>query len=195
MTAQDRLDARNAHLRRSLQDHADRVARRRNDDRQPVQAATASDRILALRARVAARQRARQSIDGGQVGQAADEQAGSSVGSSGRRRETDNEDMIVTAALRTSKEDAKIHLLYPASGIQVPTASRQRRGEEGGGVLEAEAAADAAASQADGRPAEGDPLVQAVVASARAVPPAGAMVAATHQVAWHTAVRHIDSAP
>ncbi len=51
------------------------------------------------------------------------------------------------------------------------------------------------AGEADGRPTEGDPLVPVVIDAARAVPPAGALVAAAHQVAWHTAARQSGSAP
>ncbi len=55
--AQLRLDARNAHLQRSFQDHAERVARRDACGRGPATSPSAADRMEAIRQRVAARQR------------------------------------------------------------------------------------------------------------------------------------------
>ncbi len=195
LTAQDHLDARNAHLRRSLQDHADRVARRRAADRQPAQSTTAGDRMQALRDRVAARLRARQGDDERTIGRATADQAGSGADSSGLHHAICNAEMNVANMERTSKEDDKMHLLDPARGIRIATAERRRRSEEGGDAWEAEAAAGAADRQEDGGPAEGDPLEPAVVDSASTVPLAGAVVAAAHQVAWHTAPRQLGPAP
>jgi hypothetical protein len=55
--AQQRLDARNAHLQQSLLDHAERVARRDACGRGPAPTPSAADRMVALRQRVAARLR------------------------------------------------------------------------------------------------------------------------------------------
>ncbi len=193
-TAQDHLNARNAHLQRSLRDHADRVARRRAADGQPAQPITAGDRMQAIRDRVAARQRARRGGDGQTSRQAVSGQAGGGEGSSGLPHAANDAELNTAAMKRTSNEDDKMHQFGPARGIHDATADRHGRGEDGGGALEAAAAAGAAGRQADGRPREGDPLVPAVICSARSVPPAGAAVAAAHQVAWHTAAGQLDSA-
>ncbi len=55
VTAQERLDARNAHLRQSLRDHAERVARADSRGRGQAPVVTAAERLAALRSRVAAR--------------------------------------------------------------------------------------------------------------------------------------------
>ncbi len=61
--AQRRLDARNAHLQRSLEAHAERVARKRTQTEYRGGEATAADRLEAIRRRLAARISAR-GLDG-----------------------------------------------------------------------------------------------------------------------------------
>ncbi len=194
LTAQDHLNARNAHLRRSLQDHADRVAKRRAADYQPAQPVTVGDRMQALRDRVAARQRARQGGDGQTSWQAVAGQAGGGEGSSGPSHVANDAELNMATIRRTSNEDDKMHQFGPARRIHDATADRHGRSEDGYGALEAGAAAGAAGRQEDGRPREGDPLVPVVISAASSVPPAGAAVAAAHQVAWHTADGQLDSA-
>ncbi len=196
-TEQDLLDARNAHLRRSLQDHAERVARRRATDCQPAQTTTVGDRMQALRSRVAARLRARQCDEDRVTGWAAADQVGGGAESSGHRHAScsAHDSVVNLNVVRTSKEDAKIHLLGPARGIQYATAERLGQSEEGNDGREIEAAAGAADRQEDGLQAEGAPQGTAVAASADTAPTSGAVVAAAHQVAWHTTLRQRDPAP
>ncbi len=56
--AQQKLDARNAHLRRSLADHAERVARKDRDGARSGGGLSASDRIEAIKRRIALKARA-----------------------------------------------------------------------------------------------------------------------------------------
>ncbi len=56
--AREKLAARNAHLARSFNDHAERVEKRKAQGRSPTGIATAAERIAAIRRRLAARQAA-----------------------------------------------------------------------------------------------------------------------------------------
>ncbi len=194
-TAQEQLDARNAHLRRSLQDHAERVEKRRSEGRPSGQVATGSDRLIALRARVAARQRERQGLESGQHDQAGDRQASSSGLTSSCSLGMNEGNLAPAAVPRTSNEDGKMHSSCPASRIRLPSASRPSTGDVRGGAWEADSTAEAVTKQAGGRSAEGDPRETVAAATRCSVPPAGAVVAASRQVAWHTAASWADSAP
>jgi hypothetical protein len=103
--AQLRLDARNAHLRRSLEAHAERVARKRSQAECREDKPTAADRIEALRRRLAAKANAR-GPDGHDHSAAAMPETGTSasVGNSPGRNE-----------LRQ-----QIHLLHDGAGIREP---------------------------------------------------------------------------
>ncbi len=130
--AAEKLAAANAHLKRSLDDHRERVEKRKHLEasRQgglPAQAPTATDRLKALRRRIAEREAmARQGAAGEAastgalpdtpaVGAAARGDGGDTVGdmpcrNEVRLRATD------CSAEEPSKEDVKMHLLHEGNG-------------------------------------------------------------------------------
>jgi hypothetical protein len=60
--AQEKLDARNAHLRASLQLHAERVAKRASEEQQGPDKPSAQERMMAIRRRLAERTRQHQEV-------------------------------------------------------------------------------------------------------------------------------------
>ncbi len=187
-TQQDILDASNAHIRRSLQDHAERVARRRAADGRPEQTSTAGERLRALRDRVAARIHASRG-DGTQTpGNAAAGQVGErAVSHRSHHAGYSAAGSVDSLGMDpTSNEDGKIHPVRPACRIQDATAERTELSNLGNVGQNIEAARGAAGRQAVGPQAEGTPPRVAVDASANAARSSSDMVDAAHQVAWHS---------
>ncbi len=135
--AHEKLASRNAHLARSLRDHAERVEKRKARERSPVAAATAAERIAAVRRRIAVRQAA-----AGLVTAPLDAAAATGEGRQGHRRarSTDSQppakedgtpetgegaatlpaagSTLTGGALRGNEPLQQIHLLHGSSRIQ-----------------------------------------------------------------------------
>ncbi len=169
-TAQQRLDARNAHLSISLAQHADRVRKRRLECPNAGAGPTPGERVAALRRRIEERR-----MRGGQAHNMAADVGGGSCSATGI-----DEQSRAEAATWSNEDPYKIHqcmdLEANVIGIRNDTAGDGGRGRRDSGAGSRDEALDSAAC-GDGRSTRVD---DAAVGAETA-----AEWAAGH-VAWHT---------
>jgi hypothetical protein len=168
--AQQRLEARNAHLSISLAQHADRVRKRRQQCPNAGEGPTPSERVAALKRRIEEKR---------MRGQAHSATSGVGVGTSnvsGMEEQSRQE-----PAVRSNEDPNKIHycmnLGADVIGIQMDTAG-------GGGGGRRRGAADGCSNGTLDSAARGGG--QSAAAGGAAVPVETAAVRAAYHVAWHT---------
>ncbi len=188
--AQERLDAKNSHLRRSLDDHGDRVRRKRDMAQLVHSGPSPSERMAALRRRVAGRSNRLRAEEGEgtsvhgtnamtrchglerERGEVVD--AGIAVPATG-----DESSVDPTAG---SNEDRKIHQLRVHEGrVRIHAAACQDRSRVA--ACTGEAADEGRMEEEDGHFA----TLQVRERQGIVAPPSGDVVAAASRVAWHSA--------
>ncbi len=178
--AQARLDAKNCHLLRSFEDHADRVRKRRASDLLADTGPSAAERLAALRRRIADKSAGHRVV--AEVGSVQQQECGQGRGgvraqaAEGSRASPNASADALDDNSAWSIEDRKIHQEVVHDEFGCTACSSRSSGEGASGVL----------ASMDTGLGVGNQSPQAVAKrQGAASPPATAVIASAACVAWH----------